>query len=63
MVDMVSFLDPPATVDVLRASNNDVNLVKTRTVHFARPKASSRFERINKTRSLVCSLKYHVTFF
>jgi len=48
MVDMVTFLDALATADVLPASNNDVELVETRTVHFARPKSSSRFERTNK---------------
>ena len=31
------FLDSAATVDVLTASNNDVNFVETQTVHFARP--------------------------
>ena len=29
------FLDVVATVDVLTASNNDVNFVETRAVHFA----------------------------
>ena len=39
VVDMVTFLDALATVDVpVSASNNDVDLVETRTVHFARPK-------------------------
>ena len=28
------FLDAVATVDVLTASNNDVNFVETQTVHF-----------------------------
>ena len=46
VVDMVTFLDALATVDVpVPASNNDVDLVETRTVHFAKPKSSSRFER------------------
>ena len=46
VVDMVTFLDALATVDVpVSASNNDVDLDETRTVHFARPKSSSRFER------------------
>ena len=49
VVDMVTFLDALATVDVpVPASNNDVDLVETRTVHFARPKSSSRFEGANK---------------
>ena len=29
------FLDSAATVEVLTASNNDVNFVETQTVHFA----------------------------
>ena len=29
------FLDAVATVDVLTASNNDVNFVETQTVHFS----------------------------
>ena len=33
--DHFYFLDAVATVDVLTASNNDVNLVETQTVHFA----------------------------
>ena len=39
VVGMVTFLDALATVDVpVPANNNDVDLVETRTVHFARPK-------------------------
>ena len=39
VVGMVTFLDALTTVDVsVSASNNDVDLVETRTVHFARPK-------------------------
>ena len=39
VVGMVTFLDALATVDVLvPAGNNDVDLVETRTVHFATPK-------------------------
>ena len=30
-----TFLDTGATVDVLTASNNDINFVETQTVHFA----------------------------
>ena len=40
--------DAVATVDVLIASNNEVKLVNTRTVHFARLKSSFCFKRINK---------------
>ena len=48
-------------VDVLTASN-EVKLVESQTVHFARLKSSSRFEKINRnstaiTLSLVCPLK------
>ena len=35
-VIIVTFLEEVATVDVLTANNNDVSLVKTRTVQFAR---------------------------
>ena len=42
------FLDAVATVHVLKAGNNDVKIVETRTVHFARVKSSSRCERMNK---------------
>ena len=45
---LFTFLDAVATVDVLTGSNNDVKLVETRTVHFARLKMPSCFERINK---------------
>ena len=34
-VIIVTFLDVVATVDVLTASNNDVNFVETRAVQFA----------------------------
>ena len=34
-VIIFTFLDTVATVDVLTASNNDVNFVETQTVHFA----------------------------
>ena len=55
-------------------SNNDVQLVETRTVHFARllNRSLARVEIINKLEcdysywqllSLVCPLKYHVTLF
>ena len=48
-VIIVIFLkDAVATVDVLIASNNEVKLVDTRTVHFARLKSLLRFKRINK---------------
>ena len=40
--------DAVATLDVLIASNNEVKLVNTRTVHFARLKSSFCFKRINK---------------
>ena len=33
-VIIITFLDTVVTVDVLTASNNDVNFVKTQTVHF-----------------------------
>ena len=45
---LFTFLDAVATVDVLTGSNDDVKLVETRTVHFARLKISTCFERINK---------------
>ena len=35
-VTIVTFLDTVVTVDILIASNNDVKLVKTQTVHLAR---------------------------
>ena len=39
MVGMVTFLDALATVDVpVPAGNNNVDIVETRTVHFATPK-------------------------
>ena len=34
-VTFVTFFDAVATIDVLTASNNDVNFVETQTVHFA----------------------------
>ena len=34
-VIIFTFLDTVVTVDVLTASNNDVNFVETQTVHFA----------------------------
>ena len=34
-VIIFTYLDAVATVDVLTASNNDVNFVETQTVHFA----------------------------
>ena len=33
---IVTLLDAVATADVLKADNNDVELVETRSVHFAR---------------------------
>ena len=36
-VIIFTFLDTVATVDVLTASNNDVNFVETQTIHFAWP--------------------------
>ena len=50
---IVTLLDAVATAYVLKADNNDVELVETRTVHFARLKSSSRFDRLNKPRLLV----------
>ena len=47
-VIIVTFLDVLATVGVLIARNNDVKLVKTGTVHFARLKSSFRFGKMNK---------------
>ena len=35
-VIIVTLLDAVATADVLKADNNDVELVETRSVHFAR---------------------------
>ena len=57
------FFDAVAAVDAITASNNDEKLVETRTVYFAKPNSSSRFQRINKldrddlycTLSLVCT--------
>ena len=37
-----------ATVGVLTASNNDIKLVETRTVHFAKIKSLFRLEGISK---------------
>ena len=45
---IVTFLDAVATVDILRASDSDVKLVETRTVHFSRLKSLFRFEQMNK---------------
>ena len=65
-------MDAVATVNVLTTINNDVKLEKTRTVHFALKKSSTRFEMINKLDrdysyrqflSLVCPQKYHETLF
>ena len=47
-VIIITFLYAVVTVRVLTASNNDIQLVETRTVHFARIKFSFRFEGINK---------------
>ena len=66
VVDMVTFLDALATVDVpVSASNNDVDLVETRTVHFARSNRLLVLRENKQTRSLVFSqtLKYHVTLY
>ena len=52
-VIIVTLLDAVATADVLKADNNDVELVETRSVHFARLKSSSRSDRLNKPRLLV----------
>ena len=68
---VVIFFIAVGTVDVLTASNNYVKLVETWTVYFANVKLPYRFERINKLDrdysywdilSLVCPLKYRVTF-
>ena len=53
--DRFFFPNAVATVDVLTASNNDVKLVETWTVHFANSKLYYRFERINK---LDCDYSY-----
>ena len=45
---IVTFLDAVATVDILRASDSDLKLVETRTVHFSRLKSLFRFEQMNK---------------
>ena len=50
---IVTFLYAVATVRVLTASNNDMKLVETRTVHSARIKLSFSFEGINKLRTRV----------
>ena len=50
-VNIVTFLDAVATVDVLRASNNVANTLTCRNLHCTfctTIKSSSRFERINK---------------
>ena len=39
--------DEVVTLNVLTASNNEVKLVKTRTVHFASLKLPFHFKRIN----------------
>ena len=46
-VIIVTFLDAIPTVDVLTASNNEVKLVESQTVHSARLKSSSSFEKRN----------------
>ena len=48
-----SWMHAVATADVLKADNNDVELVETRSVHFARLKSSSRSDRLNRPRLLV----------
>ena len=64
---IVTFFNAEATVDVLTASNNDINFVEIQPYIF---KSLFRFERINKVDrdfsywqilSFVCPLKYHVT--
>ena len=45
---IITFLYAVLTVGVLTASNNDMKLVETRTVYFARIKLSFCFEGINK---------------
>ena len=47
-VIIITFLYAVLTVGVLTASNNDMKLVETRTVHFARIKLSFGFEGINE---------------
>ena len=47
-VIITTFLYAVLTVRVLTARNNDMKLVETRTVHFARIKSSFSFEGINK---------------
>ena len=42
-----SDLDEVVTITVRTASNNEVKLVKTRTVHFASLKLPYHFKRIN----------------
>ena len=55
-VIIVTFLVAIPTVDVLTASNNEVKLVESQTVYFARLKSSSRFEKINP--KLDCDYPY-----
>ena len=47
-VIIITFLYAVVTVRVLTASNNDIKLVETWTVHFARIKLSFGFEGINE---------------
>ena len=61
-----------ATVNVVAASNYDVELAETRTIHFARLKSCSCFEIMNKIDcdypywqilALIYPLKYHGILF
>ena len=59
---IVTFLYALASVDVLMANSNDVNLAKTRYVQFARLKSSSRFDRINKLTTITRIGKFYLLF-
>ena len=52
-VIIATFLDAILIVDVLTASNNEVKLVESETVHFARLKSSSRFEKITRNSTAI----------
>ena len=62
-VIIVTFFNVIPTVDVLTASNNEVKLMESQTVHFARLKSSSRFEKINQNATAITRIsKFYLLF-
>ena len=62
-VIIATFLNAIPTVDVLTASNNEVKLVKSQTVHFATLKSSSPFEKINRNSTAITRIsKFYLLF-